>query len=485
VNNLCNRIVLAVFAFFLVEAILSVPELSWELALSRTGLAGWLFAVVVSFIACILLFLLRNKITQFLKNLGARAASISTSLWLSGCFVGGIILRLLWRISYPAPLRSDYATYFGLAKELIESHKYGSTGAGLAFWPPGYPFFLYSLFFVFGEHPWIPFLANSLLFAVGLASVYWLSRLVAGEPVARIATLILVFWPAYFMSAGLASKEMLVLCLIPLCLYSYFRAVLASSAPSRIAWLIFTGALIGMMGLTQPSLMLFPSVLLGYEILRFVSPVRAVFRLALVAVVAILVIVPWTYRNHRVLGSWVPVSTNGGDVFYRANNDKATGAFTEGGAYSLEQMDEVSRSKLGYELGKDWIRSHPGPFLQLALRKQVLFLGDDATGAYESLKRGLGIGGIRYFAWKGISNLYWWGVCLLMALGLLSNWRGALAAKPEVSTLYLAILYLYAMHSVFESGGKYHIPLIGVFSAVAALGAFQSAPDQKEIKPAK
>ena len=32
------------------------------------------------------------------------------------------------------------------------------------------------------------------------------------------------------------------------------------------------------------------------------------------------VIAPWSIRNHSVLKEFVVISTNGGDVFYRANN---------------------------------------------------------------------------------------------------------------------------------------------------------------------
>jgi len=46
-------------------------------------------------------------------------------------------------------------------------------------------------------------------------------------------------------------------------------------------------------------------------------------------------IAPWTYRNWRVLHAWVPISTNGGDVFYRANNPlaTATGQLAENACY--------------------------------------------------------------------------------------------------------------------------------------------------------
>lgn len=479
--RLTNRLLLYAFVFLLAEAIWSVPELNWEVALARTGPLGWVVASVAAALALVLAWCLRRQIFAASQKIADRALALRSSTWFLVCLVLGMLLRALWWIRYPAPLRSDYGTYFGLAKGLAENHVYGSPAAGLAFWPPGYPFVLSVFFSLFGAHTWIPFLVNAVLFTITIGAVNWLARIAAGESTARLATLLLVFWPCFFMSGELASKEMLVLALIPLSLALYLASVHSSSPFRRALFLVFAGLTVGLMTLTQPSLMLFPAVLLGYEFLR-ASPVpSATLRLAVLAIVTLLVISPWTIRNYHVLGSWVPISSNGGDVFYRANNERATGAFTEAGTQTTSDLDEVSRSKIGYALGKEWIRQHPGHFALLALRKQVLFLGDDATGAYETLKRGLGIGGIQYIAWKGFSNLYWWTICLLMALAVVGH-RASLQNTPEITALILSILYLYAMHSVFESGGKYHIPLIGVLSIMAGLCAFRS-PSEVDSQP--
>jgi hypothetical protein len=96
-------------------------------------------------------------------------------------------------------------------------------------------------------------------------------------------------------------------------------------------------------------------------------------------------------------------------------------------------------------------------------------LGDDSTGAYESMKRGNTASSLQYAVWKGICNSYWIAILVLILTALLSAWKKYLSQNPEVSALMLSILYLYSMHSVFESGGKYHIPLIAFFSILAAL----------------
>ena len=164
-------------------------------------------------------------------------------------------------------------------------------------------------------------------------------------------------------------------------------------------------------------------------------------------------------------------------MFYRANNPLATGGYMPQGEQSLEGFDEVSRGKIGFRLGMEWIRAHPGRFVLLGVRKQILFLGDDAQGAYETLKRGLGIGGVRYAAWKAASNLYWWAIWAALLLVAASHSKPPLCANPLLGALVLTLLYLLAIHSVFESGGKYHLPLLGVLAAIAGQAGAVAAKD--------
>lgn len=427
---------------------------------------GWL-ALTALLVVCFVVWRWKNQWGALFKSLSRRLHELPVMQFQWFCFAVGTALRIFWVLLYPAPQHSDQAAYFGLARSLVENHSYGISNGGLAYWPPGYPFFLASWFFVFGFKSWVPLVANIALFGTSLFVVGNLARRIGGTAAGHLSVLFLVFWPTMVMTAGLASKEMLVLFLLCLALLIFSNAQELGSSSKGIALAALTGLLLGFASLSQPSLMLFPSVLVAYEWLLGDKLWRALSRLAVVAAALCLVILPWTIRNHRVLGAWVPISTNGGDVFYRANNQLATGGYTPAGEQSLEGLDEVQRGKVGFRLGKEWIRAHPGKFLALAVRKQILFLGDDAQGAFETLKRGLGIGGIRYFAWKGISNLYWWFLWIVILISLAVHWNRALSRNAWLATVMVGILYLYSIHSVFESGAKYHEPLMGLFAVLA------------------
>jgi hypothetical protein len=195
----------------------------------------------------------------------------------------------------------------------------------------------------------------------------------------------------------------------------------------------------------------------------------------------LVVVLPWSARNYRALHTFVLVSTNGGDVFYRANNPRATGGWIKDGERSLRGYDELTRNRLGYQWGKEWIREHPDRFLLLALRKQVLFLGDDAVGIYETLKRGLGIGGGLYALTKLGTNLYWWGIWALALAAFLVHAPTSWHRRPEVVLFLLTILYFWAIDSVFESGARHHLPLVGLLAILAASlaeGGLESSPHE-------
>ncbi len=441
-------------------------------------LGVWLGLAALLFV-CFIAWRWNKKWRSLFDFLSARLQRFPSTKFLWFFFALGTSLRIIWVLLYHSPQHSDQAAYFGLARGLVENHSYGISNGGLAYWPPGYPFFLASWFLLFGFKSWVPIVANIVLFGASLVVVDKLAQRIGGPAAGRLAILTLTFWPTMVMTAGLASKEMLVLFLLPLTLliFTFSQDAGISFKGSLLA--VLAGLLLGFASLTQPSLMLFPSVLIGCECFVADKVWRSLSRLVIVAVGLCLVILPWSLRNYRVFGTWVAISTNGGDVFYRANNPLATGGYTPSGQQSLEGLDEVQRGKVGFRLGKEWVRAHPGAFLSLAVRKQILFLGDDAQGAFETLKRGLGIGGLRYIAWKALCNMYWWVSWIVILLILAFSWRKPIARNALLAAVMLGILYLYSIHSVFESGSKYHEPLMGLFAVLVGQALAKVEPEPK------
>ncbi|HEV2845102.1 MAG TPA: glycosyltransferase family 39 protein, partial [Thermoanaerobaculia bacterium] len=372
---------------------------------------------------------------------------------------------------FPARLTSDGLAYYDLAGRLAQGLSFQTPKGEWAGWPPGYPFLLLVGFKLLGIGLHAVIVANLLLFAGSVLAVYTLARRF-GEGTARLATLFLALWPNLVMQGGVASKESVIVFLLPVIFLLYLGA---GERHRRSPWqargmTLAAGLVLGYATLTQPGLQLLGTAFLGYEILRRTPILETGVRFALVLAGMVVVILPWTLRNQRVLGEPVLISTNGGSVFYRANNPLATGGFIPDGERSLRGYDELTLDRLGYQWGKEWIRENPGDFLRLALQKQVLFLGDDSMGAYDTLKRGRGETGPLYAAMKLLSNAYWWGIWALILAVFLARGNSLWHRRPDVVLFLLSILYFWTIHSVFESGSRHHLPILGLLAILAAAG---------------
>ena len=411
----------------------------------------------------------RRRIYGWLDRTVRIVERIDPRQWLYLVLGLGLILRICWAGIYKASLQSDFAIYFDLARGLVERRAYGGDGAYLAYWPPGLPLFLAPLIAVFGPQTWIPLLGNLLITALAIVLTARLADGLRSVLVARMAPLLVAIWPANIMSAGLASKEQLLIPLLIGVVLSFLRCRERGSS----GYLLLTGVLSGMAALTQPSFILIPVLLVLGEILA-TGRVRAPLRHSLFVMLGLaLVVSPWVWRNYRLLGDLVMISTNGGDVLYRANNPRATGTYTVRGEVELQGLDELERNRRGSELAREWIRRNPRQFLRLAFRKLIAYHGDDNMGAYETLRRGLGIGGTRLIISKILSTGYWMLIWMLILLGWLRN--PSAYHRLALSIPLLFFICQMAIDSVYESGSRHHVPFSGLLAMAAAL-AFERRP---------
>ena len=470
------RAIWAVFMLVALEALFSIPALSIETARPDAGALAYAVGIGVALAA-----LIGTKVAaQFLPRLAALIQRIRPTAWISAAIILGIASRLLWATTFPTPPRSDTATYVGLAYKLYRLGEYSVVGT-YAYWPPGYPFFLFAHFKVFGPHLWVAVLANLWLYAATVVVVYVLARRLAGAAAARVATLAIALWPNYIFTAGLFSKEALLILLLPLSIYLVLCAHEALAAPVRIGAAVGAGLALGMASLTQPSTQLLVAPILVFELLALTRWSGLVTRMGCIALGMAIVIGPWTLRNYRIFHQPVLISTNGGLNFYRANNPEATGAYTPRGEYNLELFPEIEWSPMGYKLGMEWIRNNPLEFLSLAVRKQKLFLGDDASGAYETLRRDREDVDSRYVAFKLLSQLFWLGLWVAILAGLWLGRKTEAAQNPRLALIFLTFLCLFAIHSVFESGGRYHTPLIALLALFASLSFYEPGETGKPV----
>jgi hypothetical protein len=441
-------------------------------------------------VAVAICFVFRDLI---LKKIGRlfEVLPVGNKAWISFWLIFGLAIRIAWIFRFPVGLKSDNFAYFQIAASWAQGHT--DTGA---FWPPGFSLFLTPWFRIFGAHLWVTEVCALIFFTATYFLTYALADRIQGGLASRIAPMLVAIWPGYLTLAGINCKESFLAVLVPATIFFYLQALdrpavfnfshpPASSEPvsnhSRFRWgfLLLSGLCMGFASLTQPGYMLFPAVIFGAEILRSKHLFRAVGRTIIFSIALIAVILPWTYRNYLFFHRMVLISTNGGSVFYRANNPLANANFSEGGEISLPK-DEFAADRMGYKMADEWIAHHPVDFGVLMVRKQVVFLGDDALGAYETLKRESNPSDILYASLKAISNLFWLAAWTLVLLGFpllfgLSSWR------LSYGILFLPFLYQWCIDSVFESGPRHHVPYLSLIAVLVSVVLSLAVSKEKSI----
>lgn len=356
----------------------------------------------------------------------------------------GIFLRIIWIYSFPATPSSDGASYLQLAQGLLINNHYETAGTR-AYWPPGYPLFLVPWLKIFPSGIAIT-ISQLFLYVVGAIGCYKLAEQYSGKRAAIIAALIFSTWPNLIALVGTPQKECVILALFPWITLWIIKPNLNAKIASGLA--------LGFTVLVQPSLQLLLPIAVIYPILAN-HPKRALSA-TLICLAALTCITPWTLRNFIVFDKFILVSTNGGSNLYRANNEMATGGYTERGTIDLSNLGELEQDKTGKRLAVDWILSNPHSFARLAIEKQFRFMGDDSFGIYATLKTGKGTNDTSiYIFFKLLANIWWLAIWLAIALLAIQQ------KKPLANNLLILFwLYLFALHSAFEADGKYHIPML-------------------------
>ena len=411
---------------------------------------------------------------RLIDALAGRLDGLSFRRSLLLFLIGGLILRLAWIAIFPPTQISDSRAYLRLAGQLADTGSYGRPGA-LAYWPPGLPLSLTPWVTLFGVRDWVPAIQNMVLYGLTLAAAMLLARRFIGERAARLAGLMVAVSPTTLFLAGYASKELLVLAALTGAAWLYFDARAGAAGWRALG----AGACFGVLMLAQPSTLLILAILPVADWLAGARIPDAARRIALVVAGTAVIVAPWTVRNWLVLDEVVLVSTNGGSNFYRANHDGATGGYFVPDDMPYRGLPEVERGKRLFADGQAWIAANPDKFAALALAKQELFLGDNGIGVYLSLKRDHGVEGPGYVLAKGAVNGGW---LVFVALLFAAVWHARGRPSGPAAFAMIVWLYLFVVHSVFESGARHHVAL-SALTAVLFAGLLRATIDNRQREP--
>lgn len=278
---------------------------------------------------------------------------------------------------------SDAADYDRHARSIAAGDGFPQTtavihGGETALRPPVYPTLLGLTYLVFGESIDVGRVLGAVLGTVTVAGVMLLSHELWGRRLAVAAGIVAAaFPPLILMSVALLTEGAFV----PLVVFAVWAGIRCARAAGREAllWAALVGVLCGVAMLTRTNGTLMP-IILAAGLTLGAAAVPWPRRLAVPAVillVTVLTLVPWTIRNANAFGEFVPTSTQTGYGPAGLFNDEA---MERGGhravwvvpvtseryrdLYLDPELNEARVDQLARERAFEYMADHPGYVLE-------------------------------------------------------------------------------------------------------------------------
>lgn len=308
------------------------------------------------------------------------------SLWvIFGLGLLGRLMAFFWYITKnPHNWLFSHPWEMGLlANTLLHGQGYSSpfgvpTGP-TAFIAPGYPTLIAGIFLVFGSDTFASAIAIIMMHILVSLCTIWLMIHISAEMLdRRTATVAGVFWalsmplwflPEIFWESSLS--ECALVGVIALVL-RYWRQ------PTTAHWIIL-GSLCGIIALINPALVFSLIAIMGW--LAFQA--RRVSRTApIIGLLALaLVYAPWPIRNAVRFHAFIPLRSTVGFEMWMGNRPGSDGRLDESIFPMFDKRElasylakgEVAYTRGKSELASEYIRTHPGVFFNLTLRRIYRF----------------------------------------------------------------------------------------------------------------
>ena len=294
-------------------------------------------------------------------------------------FIAALVLRLCWVWYVPTEQLYDFSAYYNIAVNVFNGKGYTFQGHPIAFQGMGYSYLLGKVFVLVGDSSELTAKYFNIFWSmVTLLAAWYMACRLSKRPIVRWGTLLFVaFLPHHIAYCNAIGTEVFSAALLSLTL-----AIQAAPIKKRYQWPIL-GVMAGLMTLTKPFFLAYPLAIGLYEWFKDKNWKSALAGFLVVYVIMWAIVAPWTLRNYRVFGRFIPVSYNSGLVLYQNNNaDNVHGGFmpVEKVTRTPELEEKVNvhlnwgqrtvklASNIEVDLkpaAKEWIRENPGEFLKL------------------------------------------------------------------------------------------------------------------------
>lgn len=232
-------------------------------------------------------------------------------------------------------------------------------GCVSAYRAPAYLFFLTGLYAIFSPaNTFAQALVQNAVAAIGLWLVYVIGRRLVGRSAAWIAAFLMAVYPYTFYHFSQYYHTFLSVTLLLLLVWTLLRL----DESRRLVFAIAAGVSTAALAYVQGTILLAMPFIALWLVCSWRPQIkRALMAIAIIAGVSVALIAPWTLRNMRALHAFVPLTTDLGFGFFKANNENIY-ALTERG-YPQEVVDEVEVSSTN----PDWMRYRLRPSIAAEL----------------------------------------------------------------------------------------------------------------------
>jgi len=331
--------------------------------------------------------------------------------------------------------------YDHIAMSLLRGDGFSLGGSPTAVSPPLYPLMLAGVYTLTGRSDQAARLALALVDAGTCALFFALASRFFSRRAALLTGLCAVLSPFQLYMVLVGASDALFAFLVAVAL----TVLLAASERPTPMRLLVAGGAISLATLCRAVTLLFPLAAVPALWIALRASVRAKLRSGLLLLAgATLVLTPWTVRNWRAFGRFVPVQTLGGYHLYLA---------------SLDWRDRADRKAIGQARPSD-----SGADAELYRGALTRITADPLKYARLSSRRLLSM-------WFGSASGALSGVlfrinAMLLTLAVVGVWMKRRQFRDLVP-LYALVLYFVAVHLVIASIFRYMMPIVPIVTMMA------------------
>ena len=327
---------------------------------------------------------------------------------------------------------------------------------------PGYEFFLAAIYWIFGHRIWIMWVLHALLLACSAYLAFSVSNQVFGERntnIGVVAAALVGLSPDLITMSAMLMTEVLAVFLTLLSTYLLFRYV---DSPKTSAIILF-----GVVGAVA-ILVRTPLLFLLIPVFGFLFLHKRWGHAMLLVIVVVLLFAPWTLRNYKAFGVFLPTNAASGVNMLAGNHEGASG---EQEPYEVlvryaREYDYIDANKRANSDARVFIFQHPFEYVTLTLKRiSIYFSFARPTGFWFHLH------GFSKLTTLLLSALY---SIMLFVFGFWGAW-GAWKASNENRTKIRLLLAMLIMMPLAIVGiiveTRYRFLSYPFFAIFAAYGA--------------